>query len=80
MTTFACCRFSGKHAQGSGMHPSRVWLELYFRVRLNVEFLVFIRPEVWSAILGGLRQRTSRIKAFACLFASVLAANVAAFP
>ena len=24
MTTFACCRFSGKRAQGAGMHPSRV--------------------------------------------------------
>src|SRR3984957_12582922 len=27
-------------------------LGLYFRVRVNVELLVFIRPEVWSAILG----------------------------
>jgi hypothetical protein len=36
MTTFACCRFSGKRAQGAGMHPSRVWRELYFRVRVNV--------------------------------------------
>jgi hypothetical protein len=29
MTTFACCRFSGKRAEGAGMHPSRVWRELY---------------------------------------------------
>jgi hypothetical protein len=33
------------------MHPSRVWLELYFCVQVNVELLVFKRPEVWSALL-----------------------------
>jgi uncharacterized membrane protein YeaQ/YmgE (transglycosylase-associated protein family) len=33
------------------MHPSRVWLELYFCVQANVELLVFKRPEVWSGLL-----------------------------
>ena len=60
MTTFAFFRFSGKHAQGAGI-ASLPRLAGAISSSGERGILGLHAAQLWSAILRGLRQRTSRI-------------------